>query len=487
MTFATHPYHPDLYINGAFVPSQVGKRFDVTNPADGSVVGSVPDADVADTDAAIAAAHAAFPVWRAMHAKDRAKLINTLANLIDQNTDNLARLLTAEQGKPLSEAKSEISAGPRNLQWFAEEGRRVLGEYGIPHKSDARMIVGRAPVGVVAAITPWNFPVSMITRKIAPALAAGCTVVIKPAEDTPLCALALAELAHQAGFPPGVINVVTCSLANVPTVGLKLCRDPRVKKISFTGSTEVGRILVKQSADTLKRVSMELGGNAPFIVFNSADVAAAVDGIMVSKFRNAGQTCICANRIFVQDKIFDAVASALEAKIKAIKVGVGTEAGVTMGPLINHAAIDKVQAHVDDARGQGGTIVTGGASQAATQSFYQPTLVVGGHDQMLIAREETFGPVAALFPFKDEVEVVARANDTIYGLAAYFYTRDLGQAFRVSEGLDYGMVGVNEPLLSSELVPVGGMKQSGYGREGGHWAMDDFMDIKYTLMGGLGG
>ncbi len=449
------------------------------------MVGSVPDADVADTDAAIAAATAAFPTWKAMHAKDRARMINKWAELIDAATEDLARLLTAEQGKPLSEAKSEISAGPRNLQWFAEEGRRVLGEYGIPHKNDARMIVAREPVGVVAAITPWNFPVSMITRKVAPALATGCTVVIKPAEDTPLCALALAELALEAGFPKGVINVVTCSVDRVPAVGLKLCRDPRVKKISFTGSTEVGRILVRQSADTLKRVSMELGGNAPFIVFDTADIDRAIDGIMISKFRNAGQTCICANRIYVHDKIFDRVASALESKIKTMKVGPGDQDGVVMGPLINRAAVDKVQSHVDDARAKGGTVVMGGTAFDAQNSFYHPTMITHTSDQMLIAGEETFGPVAALFPFKDEAEVITRANNTIYGLAAYFYTRDLGQAFRVSEGLEYGMIGVNEALLSSEMVPVGGVKQSGYGREGGHWAMDDFMTIKYTLMGGL--
>lgn len=412
-------------------------------------------------------------------------MINAWAALIDQHAENLARLLTAEQGKPLSEARSEVSAGPRSLQWFAEEGRRMLGEYGIPHKTNARMLVSREPVGVVAAITPWNFPVSMITRKLAPALAAGCTVVVKPAEDTPLCALALATLAEQAGFPKGVINVVTCSLDHVAMVGLKLCRDPRVKKISFTGSTEVGRILVRQSADTLKRMSMELGGNAPFIVFNSADIAQAIDGIMTSKFRNAGQTCICANRIYVQEKIFDQVAAGLEAKIKAIKVGPGDQDGITMGPLINRAAIDKVQTHVSDAKEKGGSVITGGTSFDTTSSFYHPTLITHTHDQMIVASEETFGPVAALFPFKEETEVIARANNTIYGLAAYFYTRDLGQAFRVSEGLEYGMIGVNEALLSSEQVPVGGVKQSGFGREGGHWAMDDFTTIKYTLMGGL--
>jgi len=485
MSLFTLPYSPKQYINGAWAAAQSGKTFDVTNPATGKPVGSAPDSDVADTDAAIAAAAEAFPKWRALHAKDRTKIMIKWADLIESHTEDLARLLTAEQGKPLAEARSEISAGPRSLQWFAEEGRRVLGEYGIPHKSDARMIVNRAPVGVVAAITPWNFPVSMITRKVAPALAAGCTVVIKPAEDTPLCALALAHLADQAGFPPGVINVVTCSLANVPTVGLKLCRDPRVRKISFTGSTEVGRILVRQSADTLKRVSMELGGNAPFIVFDSADIPRAIDGIMTSKFRNAGQTCICANRIYVHDKIFDQVAAGIESKIKAMKVGPGDQDGVTMGPLINRAAIEKVETHVKDATDKGGKIVIGGSAFDQTSPFFHPTMIVNTNDQMIVAGEETFGPVAALFRFTDEADVIARANNTIYGLAAYFYTRDLGQAFRVSEGLEYGMVGVNEALLSSELVPVGGMKQSGYGREGGHWAMDDFMDIKYTLMGGV--
>lgn len=474
-----------MYINGAWVAATSGKTFDVTNPATGAKVGAVPDADVKDVDAAITAAQAAFGGWKKMAAKDRAKIMHKWADLIDKNTEELARLLTSEQGKPLAEARSEISAGPRSLQWFAEEGRRILGEYGIPHKTDARMMVGRQPVGVVAAITPWNFPVSMITRKVAPALAAGCTVVIKPAEDTPLCALALAKLAEEAGFPKGVLNVVTCSLENVVAVGQKLCSDARVRKISFTGSTEVGRILVRQSADTLKRVSMELGGNAPFIVFDSADVDVAVDGIMTSKFRNAGQTCICANRIYVQHGIFDKVVSALETRIKGLKVGPGDQEGVNMGPLINRAAVNKVQSHVDDARAKGARIVLGGQAMDDKTSFYQPTLVVNTNDQMIVASEETFGPFAAVFSFKDEAEVIARANNTIYGLAAYFYSNDLGQAFRVSEGLEYGMVGVNEALLSSELVPVGGVKQSGYGREGGHWAMEDFMDIRYVLMGGL--
>lgn len=473
------------YINGVWGPAGNGKNFAVTNPATGAVVGSVPDCDAGDTDGAIAAAYAALPVWRAMLAKDRAKIIRKWAELIDKHSEDLARLLTSEQGKPLAEARSEIKSAIGVVEWFAEQGRRVLGEYAVSHKVDARMMVSREPVGVVAAITPWNFPVSMITRKVSPALAAGCTVVIKPAEDTPLCALALAKLAEEAGIPKGVFNVVTCSLNNVAAVGQKLCADTRVRKISFTGSTEVGRILVRQGADTLKRVSMELGGNAPFIVFESADVAAAIDGIMVSKFRNAGQTCICANRIYVQEKIFDQVAAGVEAKIKAIKLGPGDQDGVTMGPLINRAAVDKVQSHVDNARSLGGQIVTGGSAMDAKTTFYHPTLVVHTNDQMMVAGEETFGPLAALFPFKDEAEVVARANNTIYGLAAYYYTRDLAQAFRVSESLEYGMIGVNEALLSSESVPVGGIKQSGYGREGGHWALDDFLNIKYTLMGGI--
>lgn len=473
------------YINAVWVDAQSGKQFDVTNPATGAVMGSVPDCDVSDTDAAIAAAYAALPLWRAMLAKDRAKIIRKWAELIEKNSEELAKLLTAEQGKPLAEARSEIKSAIGVVEWFAEEGRRVLGEYGLSHKADARMMVAREPVGVVAAITPWNFPVSMITRKVSPALAAGCTVVIKPAEDTPLCAVALAKLAEEAGFPKGVLNIVTCSLDHVAAVGQKLCSDVRVRKISFTGSTEVGRILVRQAADTLKRVSMELGGNAPFIVFDSADISAAVDGIMTSKFRNAGQTCICANRIYVHDKIFDQVASGIEAKIKAMKVGPGDQDGVVMGPLINRAAVDKVQSHVDDAKAGGGQIVVGGSALDAETSFYQPTLVVNTNDYMKVAAEETFGPLAALFPFKDETDVVMRANNTIYGLAAYFYTRDLAQAFRVSEGLEYGMVGVNEALLSSEIVPVGGIKQSGYGREGGHWALDDFLTIKYTLMGGI--
>lgn len=471
------------FVNGAWVGAKA--NFDVTNPATGKVIGSAPDMDAHDVDAAITAATNALPTWRAMLAKDRAKIIRKWAELIEKNAENLAQILTAEQGKPLAEARSEIKSAIGVVEWFAEEGRRVLGEYGASHKADARMMVSREPVGVVAAITPWNFPVSMITRKVSPALAAGCTVVIKPAEDTPLCAMALGKLAEEAGFPKGVVNVVTCSLNNVVAVGQKLCGDDRVKKISFTGSTEVGRILVRQSADTLKRVSMELGGNAPFIVFPSADINAAIDGIIISKFRNGGQTCICANRIYVHTSILDQVVAGLEAKIKAMKLGEGTGDGVTMGPLINRDAVKKVQSHVDDAVAKGAKVIIGGKAIDGDACFYQPTLIVNTNDSMKVASEETFGPLAAVFPFDDEADVIKRANNTIYGLAAYFFTSDLAQAFRVSEGLEYGMIGVNEPLLSSELVPVGGIKQSGYGREGGHWALEDFLNIKYTLIGGV--
>lgn len=473
------------YVNGQWVEAQSGARFDVTNPATGAVVGSAPDMDVNDVDAAIVAATDAFAVWRAMLPKERAKIIRKWGDLIEKHNEDLARILTAEQGKPLAEARSEIKSGTALVEWCAEQGRRVFGDYGLSHKADARMIIAREPVGVVAAITPWNFPVSMITRKVSPALAAGCTVVIKPAEDTPLSAMALGKLAEEAGFPKGVVNIIPCSLKNVVAVGQKLCADTRVRKISFTGSTEVGRILVRQSADTLKRVSMELGGNAPFIVFNSADVATAVDGIMTSKFRNAGQTCICANRIYVQSGIFDAVVAGLEAKIKAIKVGAGDVDGVTMGPLINREALSKVQMHVDNARAGGAEILVGGSAPDATSSFYNPTLMVQMQDTMKVASEETFGPVAGVFRFDDEAEAVKRANNTIYGLAAYFFTNDYKQMFRVSEALEYGMIGVNEPLLSSELVPVGGIKQSGYGREGGTHALDDFLNLKYTLIGGV--
>lgn len=473
------------YVGGAWVEAQSGARFSVTNPATGAVVANVPDMAEADIDAAIVAAGAGFATWRAMLPKERAKIIRKWGELIEKNAEDLAQLLTAEQGKPLAESRSEIKSGTALVEWCAEQGRRVFGEYGLSHKADARMIIAREPVGVVVAITPWNFPVSMITRKISPALAAGCAVIVKPAEDTPLCALALAHLAEEAGFPKGVVNVVTCSLKNVITVGQKLCSDPRVRKISFTGSTEVGRILVRQSADTLKRVSMELGGNAPFIVFNSADVDAAVDGIMVSKFRNAGQTCICANRIYVQSNVYDAVVAGLEAKIKAMKVGPGDQEGVTMGPLINREALAKVQHHVDNGRAGGGQIVTGGRMLDETKPFYAPTLMIHAQDTMKVASEETFGPVAAVFKFDDEAEVIKRANSTIYGLASYIFTTDYRQIFRVSEGLEYGMIGVNEPLLSSELVPVGGIKQSGYGREGGVHALDDFLQYKYTLIGGV--
>lgn len=473
------------FMNNIWVPAQAGGTFDVINPATGAVIGAVPDMGVQDTDTAIAAAYTALPKWRAMLAKERGKIIRKWSELIEKNAEDLARLMTMEQGKPLTEARSEIKSAVAVTEYFAEEGRRVFGEYGIPHKADARMLVSREPVGVVAAITPWNFPVSMITRKLAPALAAGCTIVVKPAEDTPLCALALADMALAAGFPEGVINIITCSGTSVPAVGQKLCSDLRVRKISLTGSTEVGRILLRQGADTVKRFSMELGGNAPFIIFDSADIEKAADAVMISKFRNAGQTCICANRIFVHDKIYDQMAAALEKRIKAIKVGPGDQDGVTMGPLINRDAISKVQSHVDDACTIGGSVVTGGKIGHDTLPFYTPTLITGGDDRMLIAREETFGPVAALFRFKDETDVIARANNSIYGLAAYVYTQDMGQTFRVSEGLEYGMIGINEPLLSSELVPVGGVKQSGFGREGGHWAIEDYLNIKYTLIGGV--
>jgi succinate-semialdehyde dehydrogenase/glutarate-semialdehyde dehydrogenase len=473
------------YVGGQWVDAGGKKTFPVTNPATGETIASVPDMDGADAERAIAAAKAAFPAWKALTAKERAKILKKWNDLVIARADDLAALLTAEQGKPLAEAKGEVVGGAASIEWFAEEGKRAYGDTIPTHKTDARILVTKEPVGVVAAITPWNFPNSMITRKVSPALAAGCTVVLKPAEDTPLSALALAELAAQAGIPAGVLNIVTGSLQSAPAIGKVLTTHDDVKKISFTGSTEVGRILMKQAADTIKKVSLELGGNAPFIVFESADLDKAADGAIISKFRNAGQTCICANRIYVQDKVYDAFADKLAQRIRAMKIGRGDEAGTQIGPLINGKAVEKVQAHVKDALAKGGTLVCGGKGDDHGALFFEPTLIRDMKPDMLINNEETFGPVAGLFRFKTEGEAVKLANDTPFGLAAYFYTRDLAQAFRVSEALESGMVGVNEALLATEVAPFGGVKQSGLGRENSHYGLDEFMEIKYTLMGGI--
>ena len=473
------------YINGAWVSAKNKKTFDVTNPATQEKIASVPDCNAADTKAAIDAAFTAFPAWRKTLVKDRANILRKWAALIEANIDVLANILTTEQGKPLAESKVEISGGAAMIEWAAEEARRMYGDTIPAFKDGARVITTREPIGVVGAITPWNFPHSMITRKVGPAIAAGNTVVLKPAEATPLSALALAALAHQAGLPKGVLNIVTSAQAKV--VGATLTGDDRVRKISFTGSTEVGRLLVAQSAPTLKKVSMELGGNAPFIVFDDADLEKAVAGAIASKFRNAGQTCICANRLYVQKGIYTEFLKSFQKSIEKLKLGTGQEKGVQIGPLINHDAIDKVTALLKDATGKGAKVLTGGhkTDDYGLGWFFEPTLIAPANQKMRLAREEIFGPVAAIFPFKTEEEVIKRANDTEFGLAAYFYTKDLGRAFRVAEGLEYGMVGVNEPVVSSESIPFGGVKQSGYGREGGPQSLEDYSLLKYTLLGGI--
>ena len=471
------------YIDGQWVGADSGKSFDVVNPATGETLGAVPDMGAVETERAIAASKKAMKAWAGKTAKERCNIMKEWYRLIMENQEDLAQILTAEQGKPLAEARGEVAYGASFIEWYAEEAKRVYGDIIPTHKNDARVLVIRQPIGVVGAVTPWNFPNAMITRKVAPAMAAGCPSVLKPAEDTPLSALALAVLAEQAGIPAGIFNLVTTSEAKV--VGETLTGHQDVRKISFTGSTQVGKILMKQSADTVKKVSLELGGNAPFIVFESADLDKAVEGAIACKFRNAGQTCVCANRIYVQDSVYEEFADKLADKIKAMKVGDGTQDGVVIGPLINEAAVKKVEEHVSDAKAKGGKVVLGGEAHEAGQLFYTPTLITGMSDDMKVACEETFGPVAGLFKFSSEDEVIAKANDTPYGLASYFYSNDLGQCFRVSEALEYGMVGVNEPVVSGEAVPFGGVKESGIGREGSKYGIDDFTEMKYILLGGV--
>ena len=468
------------YIDGAWVGEP---RLPVTDKATGAEIARVPDLGAAETNAAIAAAHRAFKPWAARLAKDRSRILRRWYELIVEHADELALLLTTEQGKPLAEAKGEILYGAGFVELFAEEAKRIYGETIPTHKADARIIIMKQPVGVVAAITPWNFPIAMITRKVAPALAAGCTVVVKPAEDTPLSALARAELGERAGLPKGVLNVVTAK--NPVPVGEAMTSNPLVRMVTFTGSTEVGKILMAQAAGTVKRVGMELGGNAPFIVFDDADIDKAVAGAMASKFRNAGQTCVCANRILVQDSVYDAFAEKLAAAARGLKVGPGTDAGVTVGPLINADAVRKAEQHVADAVNKGAKVVMGGKRHALGGTFYEPTILTGVTPQMRVSREETFGPVAPLFKFGSEAEAIAMANDTPFGLAAYFFARDVGRCWRVAEALEYGIVGVNEGITSTEIAPFGGFKESGVGREGSHHGIEEFVEIKYTLMGGL--
>lgn len=470
------------YVDGEWVEAESGKAFPVRNPADGSELAQVPDMGVQETRRAIEAAHAAWPAWRDKTAKERSAVLKRWHQLILDNQEDLARLMTAEQGKPLTESRGEIAYGASFVEWFAEEAKRVYGDVIPQHQPDKRLMVIKQPVGVCGAITPWNFPNAMITRKCAPALAAGCTVVVKPAEQTPLSALALAELAHRAGIPRGVFNVIT---GDAPTIGRELCASPLVRKITFTGSTEVGRLLMRQSADTVKRVSLELGGNAPFIVFDDADLDEAVEGAMASKYRNTGQTCVCANRIFVQERVYDAFAAKLREKIVSLRVGSGFEEGVQQGPLIDAQALAKVEEHIADAVAKGAKVVVGGRRHPLGGTFFEPTLLVEVKPGMKLMREETFGPVAPLIRFKSEEEAIRLANDTEYGLASYFYARDIGRIWRVAEALEFGMVGINAGIISNELAPFGGMKQSGLGREGSKYGIDEFVEIKYLCLGGI--
>ena len=475
----------EAFINGQWCEAESRKTFAVLNPADGKKIADVPDMALPDTDKAIEAAHRAFASWKGLTGKERHKIIYRWYELICDHAAELSRILTMEQGKPLAEAKGEVLGGAGFVEWFAEEAKRCYGDFIPAHKNDAQIVVSRAPVGVVGAITPWNFPSSMITRKVAPALAAGCTVVLKPAEDTPLSALALAALAEKAEFPPGVFNVVTSSLENAPVVGQTLTDDIRVKKISFTGSTEVGKILMKQCAGQVKKLSLELGGNAPFIVFSSADLDKAVDGAFACKFRNAGQTCISANRIYVQADIYEAFAKKFISRLKDIQSGAGDQTGVTMGPLINEAGLQKVEELLEDALEQGARVEHGGQRSKLGGTFFEPTVLTGMTSSMRMAREEIFGPVAALYSFETDEEVIERANDTEYGLASYIYSNDHHQVWRVSGALEYGMVAVNEPLLATELAPFGGVKESGMGREGSKYGLEAFTEIKYRLLGGI--
>jgi len=475
-------FRDNAYIDGAWAEADGRARFEVRNPADQSVIGSVPNMGVLETRRAIAAAEAALPAWRAMTAKERSKIVRKWYDLIVANADDLALILTTEQGKPLAEAKGEILYGASFVEWFAEEAKRVYGDVIPSPTNDRRLVVIKQPIGVVAAITPWNFPNAMITRKVAPGLAVGCTFVLKPAEQTPFSALALAELAERAGFPKGVLNIVTGDPA---PIGQELCASPTVRKVTFTGSTEVGRILMRQSADTIKKLSLELGGNAPFIVFDDADLDAAAEGALASKYRNAGQTCVCANRIYVQDSVYDAFAAKLADKVKKFKVGRGTEEGVNIGPLIDNQGLAKVEDHVADAVGKGAKVVMGGKRHTLGGLFFEPTILTEVTPEMKVSREETFGPVAPLYRFKKDEDAVKLANNTEFGLAAYFYARDVGRVWRVAEALETGMVGINVGILANEVAPFGGVKQSGLGREGSKYGIDDFLEIKYLAIGGI--
>ncbi|KRV76111.1 NAD-dependent succinate-semialdehyde dehydrogenase [Pseudomonas citronellolis] len=468
------------YIDGQWHSG--GPTYAVRNPATGEVIIEVPRGGAEETNAAIAAAERALPAWRALLAKERAARLRRWAELMLASQDELARLLSREQGKPLAEAKGEVAYAASFLEWFAEEAKRVYGDVIPSPKADARIVVTKQPIGVVAAITPWNFPLAMVTRKVGPALAAGCTLILKPSEETPLSAFALAVLAEQAGIPAGVFNIVS---GDAPAIGGALQASGVVRKLSFTGSTRTGKLLMRQAADTLKKVSLELGGNAPFIVFADADLDAAVRGAMASKFRNTGQTCVCVNRFYVQDEVYEAFTAKLAEAVRALRVGNALEGDTEQGPLINEAALAKVEQHVGDALEKGARLLCGGQRHALGGTFYEPTVLAEANAGMLIAGEETFGPVAACFRFRDEAEALRLANDTPYGLSAYFYSRDIGRVWRMAEGLEAGMVGINEGIISTEVAPFGGIKESGLGREGSKYGLDDYLEIKYLLLGGL--
>ena len=470
------------YLNGLWLDADGGQHADVRNPATGEVIGHVPVMGTQETRNAISAANAAWPAWRKKTAKDRAAVLRRWNDLILENADDLALIMTAEQGKPLLEAKGEVQYAASFIEWFAEEGKRVAGDTLQSPWPDRRIVVTKEPIGVCAAITPWNFPAAMITRKAGPALAAGCPMLVKPAGMTPFSALALAVLAERAGVPAGVFNVITGSSQEI---GDEMTSNPLVRKLSFTGSTEVGRMLMRQCAPTIKKLSLELGGNAPFIVFDDADLDAAVEGAIASKYRNAGQTCVCANRLYVQDGVYEAFAQKLVTAVQKLKVGNGADEGVTQGPLIEEKAVKKVEQHVADALAKGGRLLLGGKRHALGHNFFQPTVIADVTSDMLVASEETFGPLAPLFRFKTDEEVIALANDTEFGLASYFYSRDIGRIWRVAEGLECGIVGVNTGLISNEVAPFGGVKQSGLGREGSHHGIDEFLVVKYICLGGI--
>jgi succinate-semialdehyde dehydrogenase/glutarate-semialdehyde dehydrogenase len=468
------------YVDGRWIGEGTSA---VDNPATGEVLAKVPGLGAAETTAAVEAAESAFRLWSKKLAKERSAVLRKWFELIMANQEDLARIMTAEQGKPLAEARGEVAYAASFVEFYAEEAKRIYGETVPSPFPNSRIIIQKQPIGVCAAITPWNFPAAMITRKCAPGLAAGCTFVVKPAPDTPLTALALAELAHRAGLPAGVLNIVTGDAA---AIGGVMTSHPAVKFVGFTGSTPVGKLLMRQAAETVKRVGLELGGNAPFIVFDDADLDAAVQGAVIAKYRNMGQTCVCTNRLYVQDAIHDRFVEKFAAEVIKLKVGDGAEVGVMQGPLINGRAVEKVERHVADAVAQGARVVAGGRRHALGRTFYEPTVLTGVTTRMLVTTEETFGPVASVYRFKDEAEVVALANATQYGLASYFYTRDLGRAFRVAEALEYGLVGINSAILGTEVAPFGGVKESGLGREGGKHGMDEFVELKYMLVGGLG-